>query len=96
MNTYNSYFFAAGLVFFGLIIDKGIGIVPKSSVVLLIFAFLTASAAIFFIPLKKTSNKNCPAAKKLWLYTLLLSQFTVILTVVGVLSAVVVGFKLFS
>lgn len=94
MNTYNSYFLAAILVFFGLIIEKGITtIVPKSSLVLLTFAFLFASASIFFIPMKKPQDRADKAtnARKLWLYTLILSQFTVILTVLGVLG---IGFRL--
>jgi len=94
MNTYNSYFLAAMFVFFGLIIEKGVTLIPKSSLGLLVLAFFSASASIFFIPLKKYSGYDQCSARRLWLYTLVLSQFTVILTVVGVLSAIIIGLKL--
>ncbi len=94
MNTYNSYFLAGILIFFGLIIEKGVELVPESSLYLLIAAFLFASLAIFFIPLKRPSS-GAGAAKKLWLYTLIFTQLTVIVTLVGVISAVVVRCKLF-
>jgi hypothetical protein len=95
MNTYNSYFFAGILLFFGLIIGKGLTDVPKSSLDLLLLAFLFASASIFFIPLKKPQDKQpIDNAKRLWLSNLILSQFTVILTVLGVLNAIIIGFQL--
>ncbi len=93
LNTYNSYFLAALVVFFGLVMEKGATIVPKSSLLLLALAFVTASASIFFIPLKKP-EKGPGSARGLWLYTLLLQQLTVILTVLGVLSALVTVFQL--
>ena len=93
MNTYNSYFLAGILIFFGLIIEKGITFVPKSSLYLLIFAFISASLAIIFIPVKKPSS-GAGKAKYLWLYTLIFTQFTVILTAVGVLNVIIIIFEL--
>lgn len=93
MNTYNSYFLAGILIFFGLIIEKGITFVPKSSLYLLIFAFISASLAIIFIPLKKPFY-GAGKAKYLWLHTLIFTQFTVVLTAVGVLNAIIIIFEL--
>jgi len=96
MNTYNSYFFSAIVIFFGFTIGEGKDIVSTSSAIMLLSAFVFASCAIFFIPFKKSINNNDVASKNikwLWLYTLLLSQWTVISCVFGVIS--VIAQKLF-
>ena len=89
MNTYNSYFLTAIIIFFGFTIDEGVDILPKSSLFMLLIAFICASLAIFFIPLAKTKFDECEKnAKTLWIYTLLPSQWTVILCAFGITNAV--------
>jgi hypothetical protein len=89
MNTYNSYFLTAIIIFLGFTIDKGIDILPKSSLIMLLAAFVFAAFAIFFIPLEKPKcDGGSTNAKTLWLYTLLPSQWVVILCVLGIVNAV--------
>lgn len=91
MNTYNSYFLASIIIFLGFTIDKGIDILPKSSLIMLLAAFVFAAFAIFFIPLEKRKRKRAgdlTNVKTLWLFTLVPSQWTVILCVLGILNAV--------
>jgi len=91
MNNYNSYFLAAIIIFLGFTIDKGTDILPKSSLIMLLAAFVFAAFAIFFIPLEKRKRKRAgdlTNVKTLWLLTLVPSQWTVILCVLGILNAV--------
>jgi len=94
LNTYNNYFMAAILVFLGLVL-KEFGAVPKASLFLFLSAFISACFSLFFIPLEKPEKgEGVGRAKQLWLYTLIFSQFTVILTAAGVLSAVAIRYML--
>ncbi|MEE8167626.1 MAG: hypothetical protein V3T58_01990 [Candidatus Hydrothermarchaeales archaeon] len=89
MNTYNSYFLAAIIVFLGFTIDKGIDILPKSSLIMLLAALVFAAFAIFFIPLEKPKGADgATNVKTLWLFTLVPSQWVVILCVFGIVNAV--------
>jgi len=93
METYNHYLMVAIMVFLGLVIEKDFGLVPKPSLFLLLSAFLSASVSLFFIPV---AMPECGAgnAKRLWLWKLICTQITVILTAAGVLSTVTVRFML--
>ena len=85
MNTYNSYMLTAILVFFGFVLDGGWVLLPECALELLLFAFGFASAAIFFIPVKKPPYlEPSSGILRLWIYTLILSQTTVIFTVTAV------------
>ena len=89
MNTYNSYFLAAIIIFLGFAIDKDIDILPKSSLIMVLAAFVFAAFAIFFIPLEKPKSEGGSTnVKMLWLYTLMPSQWVVILCVLGIVNAV--------
>lgn len=88
MNTYNSYFLAAIIVFFGFTVNKSV-VLPKSSLIMLLAAFIFAAFSIFFIPLRKSAaDSGAASAKALWLYTLLLSQLVVILCVFGIVNVI--------
>jgi len=89
MNTYNSYLLAAVIVFLGLSIQKAGMAIPFSALILILCSFLTACSAIFFIPIRKPEdNGNSDAVRRLWVYTLILSQWTVILAALGITNAV--------
>ena len=89
MNTYNSYFLTALIIFLGFTIDEGVDILPKSSLIMLLAAFIFAAFAIFFIPLEKPKcDGGATNAKTLWIYTLLPSQWTVILCVFGITNII--------
>lgn len=92
MNTYNSYFLAAIVIFLGVTQDQPLfGGVPSVSLVLMAAALLSAAVALFYIPSKKPAHEGAPTnVKRIWLAKLLPTQWTVILAVSGVLSSVVV------
>lgn|GEM_PF-1485605 len=89
MNTYNSYFMAAIVIFLGFTLGNGTEILPKSCLGMLLSAFLFAATSMFFIPLEKpTGDESSLSAKRYWLFVVVLSQWVVILCVLGIVNAV--------
>ncbi len=89
MNTYNSYFLAAIMIFIGFAIDKGTDVLPASALVIFLLAFIFAAFAIFFFPLKRSKDGMTPESmRRLWLLTLVSSQWVVILSAGGIANAV--------
>lgn len=89
MNTYNSYFLAAIMIFIGFAIDKGTDVLPGSALVIFLLAFIFAAFAIFFFPLKRPKDGMTPESmRRLWLLTLISSQWVVILSAGGIANAV--------
>jgi hypothetical protein len=73
-----------------LLLKKLPPIIPNIALIIILCSFLSASNAIFFIPLHKPDDESEPlAARRLWLYTLIPTQWTVILAVLGITNAVV-------
>ena len=90
MNTYNSYMLVGTMIFLGFAVEKIPTIIPNIALVLILCSFLSASIAIFFIPLHKPDDASEPlAARRLWLCTLIPTQWTVIFAVLGITNAVV-------
>lgn len=94
MNQYNSWFLAGSIIFLGLIIEKGNVELSDTATLLIVASLITASAAIFFIPLQKpgcsliSMRPKSMRSKQLWLSTLILSQWTIILMLSGVIYGV--------
>lgn len=80
MNTYNSYFMSAIVVFFGLVVDKGLDTVPISALIMFLAAFVSASSAIFFFPVQRPRDGAVsPGVRRRWFCALVPTQWTVIL-----------------
>ena len=98
MNTYNSYFMTAIVVFFGFAFGATNGgsqnDLPHSALMMLSLAFVAASAALYYVPVRKISGANpndrapIRAIHSRWLAVIICSQLTVILCVFGVLTIV--------
>ena len=95
MNTYNSYFLGATIVFFGLVAGTDSQVVPASALWLFLGAFVCSSVAIFFFPIKKPIDGGHSAgAKRRWLLALIPTQWTVILggaAIINVALAILLG-----
>ena len=90
MNTYNSYFIAAIIIFFGLVADKGAHSLPISALIMFLASFLCAASAMFFFPIQKTaSSATNPAVRKRWLLVLIPSQWTIVLFTCGLLDVAI-------
>jgi hypothetical protein len=103
MNTYNSYFMTAIVVFFGFVFGATSGgrnnDIPHSALTMLSLAFVAAASAMYYVPVRKTSSTTDSNDRNQrrgihgrWLAAIICSQLTVILCVFGVLNIVVSHF----
>lgn len=89
MNTYNSYFIGAIIVFFGLVADpdKGLKTIPITAFIMFLAALVLAACAIFFFPIHKHSGGDAVASagvRRRWLWALIPTQCTIILGTAGI------------
>jgi hypothetical protein len=88
MNTYNSYFISAIIVFLALVLDKGMDKLPHGSLNMLLIALFCSAFSVFFFPIRKPR----PGAPSLgirirWVCVLIPAQWTVILVTCAALNA---------
>jgi hypothetical protein len=87
MNEYNSYYVAAIVIFLGFALDGKI--LSEQALLLLLAGFLAGSVSIFFYPIRKP-KKSEPTSrvKAFWLFKVLATQWTIVLTVFGITTVV--------
>jgi hypothetical protein len=87
MNQYNSYYVAALVIFLGFAIEGEL--VSDSALILLLMAFLAGSLSIFFFPLRRPQPGAAKTrVREYWLFKVIATQWTVILTVFGIATVV--------
>ena len=100
MNTYNSYFMTAIVVFFGFAFGATAGgsgnQLPHSALMMLSVSFLSASAGMFYVPIRKLKSgaaevtpSSLSAIRSRWVAVIICSQLTVIFCAWGVLNIVI-------
>lgn len=83
LNTYNSYFLTAILIILGFTFEQGAKL-PTTALILFLAALLAAGSGIFFFPVRRESH----LIRRLWLWKLIPSQWTVILSLAGAIGVV--------
>jgi hypothetical protein len=88
MNTYNSYFISAIIVFLGVALDKGLEKLPKPVLMMLLAAFCFATFSMFFFPVQKPQAPTTvsSAIRMRWLLALIPTQWTVIMVTCAVIN----------
>ena len=90
MNTYNSYFLGAIIVFFGLIVQQPEPVVSITVLIMFLAAFVFSGCAIFFHPIPKPEgNKATFGIICRWFLALIPTQWTVILGTAGFVSLMI-------
>jgi hypothetical protein len=87
MNEYNSYYVAAIVIFLGFAIEGDV--VSDRALIVLVMAFLAGSLSIFFFPIQRTQpGASTARVRGYWLFKVIATQWTVILTVFGIATVV--------
>jgi hypothetical protein len=104
MNEYNAHFMEGIVIFLAVAVVGSEIVVYEIGLVVLLVAFMQAALAMFFLPLPRVQERDPSEAandaqaqygramsyvKRKWVYTIILSQGTVIFTSTGVLGIIV-------
>lgn len=91
MNTYNSYFISAIIVFLGLALDKGLEKLPQSALLMFLAAFCFAALSMFFFPVRKPHDPAMASSgiRVRWMVSLIPTQWTIILVTCAAINTLV-------